>query len=88
MKSSLYKKKLIAHSKHRALERLGIFLTCQDLSSIAGMIRNGKAKTTERGRNTHSRQWHTVEWQGKKMDVLYSSTTHSVVTILPTREEI
>jgi len=87
LSSKQNKKRLVLHVKQRALERAELFLTCQDITSISGMIRNGKSTPIDRGRNTKTRQWHTVVWQGTKFDVLYSGSTHSIVTILPTRTE-
>lgn len=69
------------HAKRRIRERYGISVNRHQLRDIAEQIRQGRALFVERQSNRVTR-W-VVEYQGKKILVIYDSLRGNVVTALP-----
>lgn len=75
------KKAQIRHAKRRAYERHGLVLTAQDLQKIVGLIKRGESRVL--GRQSLRVSGHELDWQDKKLKVLYDQHRRTVITVLP-----
>jgi len=80
VKANIYRE----HARHRAKQRYGLTLTGKDLGALAAQIRAQRARFLAKHSNTRS-EW-IVTHHGQPLRVIYSSSTKSIVTVLP-REE-
>jgi hypothetical protein len=54
------------------------------LKKIVKMIQNGdRQNLLDKGKSTKSRRFHVVSYKGKLLNVIYSKTMKTIVTILP-----
>lgn len=67
------------HAKWRALERYHMQFTSDDLKAIRGLL---NAKTFVR-RQSNTRTVHAVEYQGKRLLLVYHTGRHAILTFLP-----
>jgi hypothetical protein len=77
------KQKHRKHSRRRAFERHGIILSTSDLQ---GMAKRARAVMQNGGpsiRDTDSRSKVLIEWNGKRLWVVYSRSMQAIVTVLP-----
>lgn len=68
------------HFKNRIKERFGIAINRKDRKQIINLIRQGKSKPIERRSNRVC--VHEIEWNGKKMNVVYDNLRGQLVTAL------
>lgn len=79
-----HKKCCEAHSIKKAKNRYNITLNESDLKKIVKMIQNGDRQSLlDKGKSTKSRRFHVVSYKGKLLNVIYSKTMKTIVTILP-----
>lgn len=69
------------HAKRRAMERYGLDLNKKMREDIKKLIKTGSAKKIEQQSN--SRVLYEVEVDDAIIRLIYSRTTHKIVTLLP-----
>lgn len=69
------------HAKHRAAERYALALTRRDLEAIVALIRDGRVIASQR--LTCSKSVKLIEYQGRRLVLLYSKRHREIVTFLP-----
>lgn len=79
-----HKKCCEVHSIKNARKRYGIDLNEKNLNEIVTMIQQGNRKhLVGRGKTTKSRSFHVVNYKGRLLNVVYSKTMKTIVTVLP-----
>lgn len=77
--------KRLHHFRRRVKQRYGLELSEKDANRISSMIpRDPDVKELERLSNTKTR--YRVRYRGRTLDVIYSTTSYSVITAIPFEE--